>query len=435
MLKFVARRRCDKGDNVQKDQRNRRGVTVMAVVVAVVAVGFATTQASAAVKSQVRGFDGTTIKVASLGSAATVGNSKIGAQARIQRFNDDNEIKGVKLDYLGLSDDKNDPATALSEARKLVTQDQVFALVGDSSSYNPAQYFTEQKVPFFGWGFETAYCAPKPTTSLWGFGYNGCQVNPQPTVVVDFARQVYEYATKKLGKKHPTVAMVALDTDAGKVTVQQNETAYKASGFDVVSAKGSIPPPPVGDYSPYAAQLMTADNGHPPDVVTCLVGLQCLNIYNLLSPQGFTGIFQHALYTDIFVKAFKDTIVTASNANFNATGIPSLDQMNADIAKVALDQKMDGTVFSGYASTDMFIQALKKAAKSGKSAITPTNVQKIAAKQTWQLKGLTGPVVFPVATNVQEPYCTSLFESDGTTWNTAEPYSCSTKTYPVKGAK
>jgi ABC-type branched-subunit amino acid transport system substrate-binding protein len=412
---------------------NRRAVTTIAVLSALVGSVFVISPASAAVKSQVRGFDGTTIKVASLGFAAQVGTSQIGAKARIQRFNDDKEIKGVKLDYLGFSDDQNDPATALSEARKLVTQDQVFALVGDTSSYNPSQYLAQQKVPFFGWGFETAYCAPKPTTSLWGFGYNGCQVNPKPTIVVDFAAQVYPYVSQKLGKKSPTVAMVALNTDAGKVTVQQNEIAYKARGFDVVSAKASIPPPPVGDYSPYVAQIMTADNGHAPDVVTCLVGLQCLNIYSLMSAQGFKGVFQHALYTDAFVKAFKDTVVTASNANFNATGIPTLDQMNADVAKVAPGTKMDGTVFSGYASTDMFIQALKTAAKSGKSAITPANIQKIAAKQTWQLKGLTGPVVFPVATNAQEPYCTSLFESDGTTWNTVEPYSCSTKTFKATG--
>jgi len=412
---------------------NRRAVTTIAVLSALVGSVFVISPASAAVKSQVRGFDGTTIKVASLGFAAQVGTSQIGAKARIQRFNDDKEIKGVKLDYLGFSDDQNDPATALSEARKLVTQDQVFALVGDTSSYNPSQYLAQQKVPFFGWGFETAYCAPKPTTSLWGFGYNGCQVNPKPTIVVDFAAQVYPYVSQKLGKKSPTVAMVALNTDAGKVTVQQNAIAYKARGFDVVSAKASIPPPPVGDYSPYVAQIMTADNGHAPDVVTCLVGLQCLNIYSLMSAQGFKGVFQHALYTDAFVKAFKDTVVTASNANFNATGIPTLDQMNADVAKVAPGTKMDGTVFSGYASTDMFIQALKTAAKSGKSAITPANIQKIAAKQTWQLKGLTGPVVFPVATNAQEPYCTSLFESDGTTWNTVEPYSCSTKTFKATG--
>jgi len=408
---------------------NRRAVTTIAVLSALVGSVFVISPASAAVKSQVRGFDGTTIKVASLGFAAQVGTSQIGAKARIQRFNDDKEIKGVKLDYLGFSDDQNDPATALSEARKLVTQDQVFALVGDTSSYNPSQYLAQQKVPFFGWGFETAYCAPKPTTSLWGFGYNGCQVNPKPTIVVDFAAQVYPYVSQKLGKKSPTVAMVALNTDAGKVTVQQNAIAYKARGFDVVSAKASIPPPPVGDYSPYVAQIMTADNGHAPDVVTCLVGLQCLNIYSLMSAQGFKGVFQHALYTDAFVKAFKDTVVTASNANFNATGIPTLDQMNADVAKVAPGTKMDGTVFSGYASTDMFIQALKTVAKKGKSNITPEAVQKAASTMTWQIKGFMGPIEYPKSTVMTHPACGTVAVSDGTTWVTKVPFSCSSKTY------
>ena len=82
-------------------------------LVAVVGGAFVASQASATVKAQARGFDGTTIKVASLGFASQVGTSKVGAQARIQRFNDDHEIKGVKLEYVGFSDDKNDPATAL----------------------------------------------------------------------------------------------------------------------------------------------------------------------------------------------------------------------------------------------------------------------------------------------------------------------------------
>jgi hypothetical protein len=30
-------------------------------------------------------------------------------------------------------------------------------------------------------------------------------------------------------------------------------------------------------------------------------------------------------------------------------------------------------------------------------------------------------------------YCTGLFKSDGTTWNTVVDYSCSKKTYPFKG--
>ena len=192
------------------------------------------------------------------------------------------------------------------------------------------------------------------------------------------------------------------------------------------------PPSVINDYSPYVQPLLTSDNGHAPDVITCLVAVECISIYNLVTTQGFNGIFQHALYTDILVKAFKGSLVTASNASYNSTGIPSLDQMRADIEKFKPGQKLDGIILSGYASTDMFIQALKKAAKGGKSGITPANVQKAAAKQTWQMKGFTGPVVYPVATNRQSPYCTSLYVSDGTTWNPVAPYTCSAKRYPFK---
>ena len=407
---------------------------VAALVLAASSVAV-TSPAGARVTAQARGFDGTTITVGGLGNMATVGAAQVGAKARIERFNKTHEIKGVKIDYVGFEDDKGDPATALTQARKLVTQDRVFAIVGDSSSYNPSEFLTQQKVPFFGWGYEKAYCAPKPTTSLWGFGYASCQVNTHPAVVVDFAGKVYSYVSQQLGKKHPTVAMIANDTDTGASTVHQNVIAYTGAGFDVVYSKATVPATPVADFSPYVGQLLTADHGTAPDVVTCLMALECVSIYNLMTAQGFKGIFQHALYTDFFVKPFKDTIVTASNANLSATDIPALARLKTDLAAVAPNTKLDGVIFSGYSSTDMFIQALKKAAKRGKSGITPQNIQKIASKMTWQLKGLTGPTVYPTATNREEPYCTGLFKSDGTQWVTVAPYSCSSKTYPFKAAK
>jgi ABC-type branched-subunit amino acid transport system substrate-binding protein len=411
-----------------------RRATVTAGTLAVVLALCLSASAGARIATQVRGFDGTTIKVASLGDQSQRGASAVGTQARIARFNDTNELKGVKLQWVGFADDKHDPATALAEVRKLVTQDQIFALVGDVSDYNPEDYLIQQKVPFFGWGLEQAYCATPPSTKLWGFGYNGCQTNPDPSVVIDYAGKVYKYVTGKLGTKHPTDAMITYDNDAGKAIIIQNSTAYKGRGFQVVSAESSVPPPPVGDFAPYAQKLLTADNGKAPQVITCLMGVECYQLYTLVKAQGFQGIFTHALYTDALVKPLAGSTATASNVNWNATGIPALTQMKADIEKQAPGTKLDSRIFAGYASTDMFITTLKKAAKSGKSGINPANIQKIASKQTWQLKGVSGPTVYPVASNRQSPYCTSLFESDGTQWNTVEDYSCSTQTYKYNGA-
>ena len=64
----------------------------------------------------------------------------------------------------------------------------------------------------------------------------------------------------------------------------------------------------------------------------------------------------------------------------------------------------------------MFIQALKTAAKKGKSDITPENVQKAAANQTWQIKGLAGPTTYPQSTVSAYPACSAEVLSDGTAW-------------------
>jgi ABC-type branched-subunit amino acid transport system substrate-binding protein len=416
------------------DRRRTRLCRSVAAGLAIALLGLVVVASptSAGVRSQVRGFDGTTLKVGSLGNVSQLAGSDDGAQARINRFNDDNEINGVKIEYVGYADDHADPATALSEARRLVSQEQVFAIVGDTSSYNPYDFLAQNKVPFFGWGFEKAYCHPTVTTNVWGFGFNACQVNPDPTVAVDYARQLHEFATKKLGKTKVTEALIANDTDTGKTTTEANRIAAEGRGFDVVYAKASVPPPPVGDYSPYVQDLMTANNGQPPDVVRCLMGLECLTIYNGMQQQGFKGVFNHSLYTDALVKALGGSTAIAANANLTATDIPALNQMREEVLKVNPSLKIDNSAVAGYGSTDMFIKALKKVAKGGKSKITPENVQKAASKMTWGLKDFVGPTVYPVGSNRQIPYCTSIVESDGTQWTTVEDYSCSNKTYPMK---
>jgi hypothetical protein len=52
---------------------------------------------------EVRGFDGTTIRVASIGIKSQLPGVEPGAQARIKVFNDTNEIPGVKLEYVDTS--------------------------------------------------------------------------------------------------------------------------------------------------------------------------------------------------------------------------------------------------------------------------------------------------------------------------------------------
>jgi ABC-type branched-subunit amino acid transport system substrate-binding protein len=407
----------------------RRGV-VVAVVLALSSVGvFGVAGSSSAVPS-VRGFDGKTITVAGLGIKAQLPTAETGAEARIKRFNDTNELPGIKVDYEEMADDKQDPATALSEARRLVTQVGVFAIVGDVSATNPGEYFAQQHVPYFGGGFDNSYCSNKPSTKVWGFSDGGCIIAADPSRVTDIYHAMYTNVAKLTGKKHPTFIVVTNDNEAGKNGGRIFAIAAQGAGFKVTDVQADMPQSGVSDYTPYVQAALKGDHGNPPDAMFCSAAVQCLNFWTLLKATGYQGIYTHGLFTDVLVKPFEGSYVNNPVVN-PAEDTPGYQQMRKDLAdlKPGLEDNVDlGTVF-GYASTDFFLQVLKKV-KKDKMAITPENVQKVASTFTFELKGVKGPIEYPKATVMVFPACFSQFYSNGTEWETVVPNTCSTKTYP-----
>ena len=213
----------------------------MAIVLALASTGIVGAAGSAGAVPSVRGFDGKTITVAGLGIKSQLPTAETGAQARIKRFNDTNEIPGLKIDYKELADDKQDPATALAEARRLVTQVGVFAIVGDVSANNPGQYFAQQHVPYFGGGFDNTYCSNKPSTKLWGFSDGGCIVAANPSRVTDIYHAMYANVAKLTGKKHPTFIVVGNDNESGKNGGQVFAVAAQGAGFKVTDVQTKMP--------------------------------------------------------------------------------------------------------------------------------------------------------------------------------------------------
>jgi ABC-type branched-subunit amino acid transport system substrate-binding protein len=419
---------------MRTSRHTRRRFTPLVLVVALLVGAVAMSAGSPAV-AQVPGYDGSTIKVAGIG-LNQLPNVPIGAKARIKEFNDNNELKGVKVQFVEYADDKGDPATALSEVRRLVSQDGVFAIVPEVGLVAPGEYITQQKVPTFGGGFTAPYCSDKVTKSLWLFGFNGCQVTPRPTTTRDTEANVLKYVQQATGKKNPTVAQLSEDNAVGQVANKLFRAQYENNkGWGkLVYNKAAYPSPPavVGDVSPFVQALATADGGHAPDFIRCGGGTECLNIYALLRAGGFKGEFEHNLYTDSLVKPFKDSIVAIPHHNINETGNAALDKLKASVEEVEPGTKIDSGVMYGYMATDMFLSALKKAANGDKSKITRDSVQKAAATQTWQIKDLAGPTKFPDSTVAPTPMCREIVKSDGTAWQTVVPYSCNTLSYKVK---
>ena len=402
-----------------------------AVALVVASIAAVSTTGVAQGQSSVRGFDGSTITVAGLGISGQFNpDMTTGAAARIKRFNDTNEIKGIKINFAEFADDKADPATALNESRRLVDQVGVFAIVPAGSTNLPVSYLESKQVPVFGLGIDPMFCTSTPSTKVWAFGWSGCAVPPDAKRVADTTGKSYAYVSKTTGKKHPTVAMFSSDQAAGIIAAKNGAASATGAGFKVVYAKGEIPLQ-VGDYTPYVQKLLTSDDGHQPDAISCLGSTVCIAMYSALKAAGFTGFYQSALYSNLLLKPFEGAYAAWQAQSFEATGVPALEQMKADIDAVK-PGKLSTPMAMGYFSVDQFIAALKSVVKGkGTKGITPQAVRTAASTMTWELKNLAGPAKYPASTVRSTPACGTLNASDGTIWSIVEPYKCSYKTYPV----
>jgi len=374
-----------------------------------------------------RGFDGTTIKVAGITNTADFAGAEIGAEARFKRFNDTNEIPGLKIQFVEMANDAADPATALSEVRRLVTSDQVFAIVPDLSAVNPGQYLASQQVPYLGYAFDDTYCSSNGvTTSIWGFGFNGCLVPAAPPREPDLFGPLLKYVSQQTGKAHPTMVIFSNDNQSGK-DVRFQASAAEGEGFNVLYAKGSVPIV-TSDYTPYVQTWMTADGGKAPDVISCELATQCIPIWSAVKAAGFKGVYYQSLGpVGALAKAFAGTITFAA---YNTAPNAGLTQMSADLQAFKAGTTPVGySNVPAYFAADMFIQALKKVGTD----VTPAAVQKALSTITWGIPNFVGPVQYPASTVVATPVCNTLLDDlpDGSGFSAIEPYACSSATYPI----
>jgi ABC-type branched-subunit amino acid transport system substrate-binding protein len=413
--------------------RKKRGVgaALVAAVVAAVVVAMLTPTLGGAATPSVATVSGGKITVAGLGYVQTFGDADTGAAARFQAANQDKEVKGYTFDYKELADDKNDPNTALSEARRLVTQDGVVAIVPAVSVVTPSDYLTQQQIPWFGVGYDTTYCPDTKT----GFGLSayGCLIPPDPKRVPGTQWVLLKKQLESKGIQNPTLALLGTDTTSGKKSVQSGASAAEGAGFKVVYAKGAFPGPPavVGDFSPYSQALLTSNDGQAPDVIyTSIAPTSALSLTALLNSSGYTGTYLSPFYSPLLLKPLQGAYVFLQFAGFesNATGVKTMmDQIDA----YKPGTKPSLALSAGYFSADMFIQAVKNSLKTSKT-LTSASIQKAAAKMTYQVKGTVGPTYYPQSFKTPNKSCATLeYDADGTSFEIVQPFYCTTKTYPV----
>ena len=411
---------------MQGSRKKRKGVALLLVaVVAALVAALLTPTAGGASAPRAVAVD-KTINVGGMGLGTTYGNdAPVAAQARLQRANQTNEVKGYTFAYKGFADDKNDPATALSEARRLVSQEGVVAIVPDVSTQPATAYLAQSQIPSFGPGYSVGYC-PASASASWDVSTYGCLIPENPKVVANQQWVQLKKALADKGIKKPTAALIGTDQASGKVSVAASASGAQDAGFKVVYAKGAYPAPPtvVGDYSPYAQAIMTANNGNPPDVLYSSVpATSSLAIFNLIKTQGYTGTILSPYYSSILLTALKGSYVFVQFSGYesNTAGI---QQMMKDIDAFKPGAPKTIGLAGGYFAADEFVQAVKAALKTGKPLTTAT-IREAAQKMTYQIKGTVGPTTFPGAYKVANG-CSTLLYDDGTAFSITQSYSCDT---------
>jgi hypothetical protein len=292
---------------------------------------------------------------------------ELGAKARFARANREGGVAGRTIDFKGAIDNQIDPSKDLSIAKQIVMQDKAFAAVPVVSAVlsQGGQFWTQNNIPFFGWGISPAFC-----NNDVGFGFTGCLVPTNKDNRVSTAAA--GLLDKSLGipnGKGKTVALIAEDDTAGSFGLKTVEAAFVADGWKVTYGKASLPSgSPVTDFTPFAQAILTSNSGHAPDVMfhvtkpPNIVGLS-----NSLRNSGFKGVQVNAVtYGKSFLAsgssraALDGEYVYIQYGSFE-NGSAANQQMLADVKAVAPKQtQLTQDIAIGYYSADLFLHDLQK---------------------------------------------------------------------------
>ena len=396
-------------------------VAVMALAVATSSVAVAESSAPAA--RPTRGVTNDSITVGGLGYASFYQDSAVGAQARFDKANSSNEIPGGrKINFLGFRDDGSDPSKNRDEGAKLVQEDQVFAVVPVSTPFlGASDFFAQNKVPFIGWGIASGFC-----DNPFGFGFTGCLTPENPKTAASTWGELMRKGPFNGDSKGKTAAVISEDNDSGRAGVKVISASAKAGGFKVVYNKNPVPPPPaaVSDYTPFANEIMTSNNGRPPDVVFVVTAFSNVTgIQQKLTELGYQGVLTNAVGYDPRLAA--QFTGSSTYIQFNAfesaqQGNTAMQQIIDEVRALKPDQMLTQPVLAGYLSADMFVQMLKKTGKN----LTETSFLRAANKNfKYDPKDLAGAVSFPAGHKTGST-CGTLVESQGASYAIRVPFGC-----------
>ena len=346
------------------------------------------------------------------------GDGPDGFNARIKRENDAGGIYGRKIVLDTMIDDGSLPDQDLTAAKTLVEEDHEFAVAPVfTQTLGGATFLNDQKVPFFGWSVEPRWCGLN-----WGFGFwgNDCDLTKAP-LALDFPPIAAKLFSDGTLQGH-TVGLITGDVDSGRTAMLQFASVWQTGGAKIVLTDSSIPSAPavVGDWTPYAEKVMTANGGNPPDLIEILGDFATtLGLGKKLIQVGYPGkILGFTDYDPRIVGSTKGMITLLQYAPFeSAASSPAIQQMISDLNAYKPGLPHTQAVESGWLTADFLIAALKKA---GPNLTREALYNAINSGFTYDNGGVSVPVKWPVAHSLIQVGATFI-QDEGTSYQVLVP--------------
>ena len=362
-----------------------------------------------------------------------------GIQARIELANKLHQTKH-HINFTGCQDSGGDPNRMASLLEQAVDVNHDFAMDWTPEVETTTDLLTQDHVPYFGYGTTADFCGSQYPFAFSDTGAGICgavevQSGGKTNVISD---TVIVPTAQALGlsPKQVRLALVTDDYAKGVLLNEAEANAAKAEGIDPVYAEASIPLATSGatiNYTPYVSKILAAK----PNLIVALIpGPNLVGFVSGLRQAGYNGAVLQALYSDPSI--FQNPAVAdALNDTYavNGLGSPSFpsaawNTIKSAAAAVGASSEVSSLGFDhGYASADMFVDALKAFEATGKALTTENFTNFINAGWTYPgYSNAFAPVEWPASHFVGNG-CSSIVQVDNSTKQIKGIYTL--RCYPV----
>jgi branched-chain amino acid transport system substrate-binding protein len=332
-----------------------------------------------------------------------------GARAYLDMVNAHGGVDGRRIDLAHPLDDQSAPSIDASQARTLVDQDHVFAVVAVATpSFTGGKFLAANAVPTFGLNVNPQWM-DGPTM----FGNNGSYINfTSPQVQPVFlAEQHHAHAA----------AVLAYDVAQSQQGCQGVVNGLHRYGIPVAFEDLSIPAPATDLH----ADVTRMQHDGVDMVVSCMdLGGNVL-LAQTMQQAGMTGVTQ--LWDDgydesairQYASAMQGVYFDEPNVPFEVTQLdpgvyPGMDQFEAMLKKYAPGTLPSEPALAGWTSAALFVTGMKAVGKNLTRSRLVAAINKIAS---FTANGILAPVDWRTAHKGSGPLnCAAYIQATGTTF-------------------